>query len=201
MQEQILSRGVSDRRVLKAMREVPRHLFVSGGRKSEAYRDYPLPIGGGQTISQPYIVAYMTEKLSLQGEERVLEVGTGSGYQTAILSRLAAEVVTLEVVGSLSKRARDILGRLGYDNIRFYTGDGYHGRQEESPFDAIIVTAAAPEIPEPLVKQLKPGGVMVIPVGGSGDIQELLRLRKGESGVTVHHLIDVRFVPLTHRLR
>lgn len=201
MREQILSRGVSDRGVLQAMREVPRHLFVSGSRKSEAYRDYPLPIGRGQTISQPYIVAYMTEKLGLEGNERALEVGTGSGYQTAILSRLAAEVITLEVVSSLSKRAQDILGGLGYDNIRFYTGDGYYGRQEEAPFDAIIVTAAAPEVPEPLVKQLKPGGVMVIPIGKSSDIQELLRLRKGESGVTVGHLIDVRFVPLTHRLR
>lgn len=201
VREQIMSRGIIDRGVLQAMEKVPRHLFVPEGRRGGAYGDYPLPIGRGQTISQPYIVAYMTEQLSLGGDGRVLEVGTGSGYQTAVISLLAAEVYTLEVIQSLSDKAKGILDTLGYTNVHYRVGDGYHGWEEAAPYDGILVTAAAPEVPEPLVKQLADGGVLVIPVGESGDLQKLLRVTKTGGEVTRKTLLDVRFVPFTRKLR
>ena len=201
VREQLMSRGISDRMVLQAMKRVPRHLFVPRGQWDAAYGDYPLPIGRGQTISQPYIVAYMTEKLLLQGGERVLEVGTGSGYQTAVLASLAGEVFTIEVIKSLSARAKETLDSLGYTNIRYQTGDGFYGWSEEAPFRGILVTAAAPDIPKPLVQQLEIGGIMIVPIGKSREIQELVRIRRDPEDISVKTLIDVRFVPLTHRLR
>ena len=162
---QIQARGVRDPRVLQAMREVKRHLFVPGESAEDAYEDYPLPIGEGQTISQPYIVALMTELLELQPDDKVLEIGTGSGYQAAILSRLAREVRSIEIVPSLAETAGKRLDLLGYDNVHLRVGDGYKGWPDEAPFDAIIVTAAPPEIPQALVDQLAEGGRMVVPVG------------------------------------
>ncbi len=198
VQEQLISRGIADRGVIQAMKEIPRHLFVPSGQQGNAYGDYPLPIGRGQTISQPYIVAYMTEKLSLDVESRVLEIGTGSGYQTAVLSRIAAEIFTVEVVQSLSERAKGILDELGYTNIRYRVGDGYKGWPEEAPYKGIIVTAAADRIPEPLVEQLEIGGIMVIPVGKRAGFQELLKVRRDPDNISVTSLLDVRFVPMTH---
>ncbi len=175
--EEISRRGISDRRVLEAMLKVPRHLFVPEEYRDMAYVDTTLPIGEGQTISQPYIVALMTEALELDGSERVLEIGTGSGYQTAILAELADEVYTVERIPVLQERARKVLESLGYDNIHFKLGDGTCGWEEHAPYDAVIVTAGAPEIPKPLVEQLKVGGVMVIPVGDE-HLQRLLKVRK-----------------------
>jgi protein-L-isoaspartate(D-aspartate) O-methyltransferase len=191
---QIRARGVKDRRVLGAMERVPRHLFVPESMKALAYADEPLPIGEGQTISQPYIVAYMTEALELEGSERVLEVGTGSGYQTAVLAELVREVWTIEIVEGLALRARAALERLGYRNIRFRVGDGSQGWPEEAPFDAVIVTAAAGRIPERLKEQLEAGGRMVVPVGT--ELQELQLIRRDEEGLTEKRLLSVRFVPL-----
>ena len=191
---QIESRGVRDQRVLKAMREVPRHLFVPEDLQDQAYNDEPLPIGSGQTISQPYIVAYMTEQLQLQGKERVLEIGTGSGYQAAILAELVDTVYTIEIVPELSRQAQQVLKKAGYTNIQFMIGNGYYGWPENAPFDAIIVTAAPEEIPEPLLQQLKPGGRMIIPVGDF--YQELYLLRKEEAGLKKERKLPVRFVPL-----
>lgn len=192
---QIASRGIRDIRVLEAMREIPRHRFVPPSLANRAYEDVPLPIGEGQTISQPYIVAEMTEALSLEGTEQVLEIGTGSGYQTAILCRLAREVVTTERIESLSLSARKILRELGIANVRFRTGDGTLGAPGDSPFDAILVTAAAPDIPAPLFEQLAEGGIMVIPVGGRWE-QDLVRLRKEGGSPRREHLGGCRFVPL-----
>jgi protein-L-isoaspartate(D-aspartate) O-methyltransferase len=191
---QIRGRGVRDPRVLEAMEKVRRHLFVPEALRAGAYADEPLPIGEGQTISQPYIVAYMTEQLGLRGGEKVLEVGTGSGYQTAILAEIAGEVFTVELVEALSLRAREILGALGYANIRFRVGDGAKGWREEAPFDAIMVTAAAAAVPRTLEDQLGRSGVMVVPVGT--DFQELLLVRKGPRGPLRKRLLAVRFVPL-----
>jgi len=183
------------------MKKVPRHFFVPQGQQKNAYGDYPLPIGWGQTISQPYIVAYMTEKLAVDAESRVLEIGTGSGYQTAILSCLAAEVYSVEVVQSLSDRARGVLDELGFKNVRYRVGDGYKGWPEEAPYTGIIVTAAADRIPEQLVEQLEIGGVMVIPVGKKAGFQELLKVSRNPDDISVTSLLDVRFVPMTHHRR
>lgn len=193
--EQIVRRGVSDKLVLSAMRKVQRHDFVPAERKREAYEDRPLPIGEGQTISQPYIVALMTELLGLKGGEKVLEIGTGSGYQAAILAEIAKEVYTIEIVESLAKSAEERLKAIGYKNITVKWGDGYRGWTEYAPFDGVIVTAAPDHIPQPLVDQLKVGGRMVIPVGDY--FQELKLLTKTEDGVMVKNVIPVMFVPMT----
>lgn len=193
--EQIESRGIRDARLLRALREIPRHRFVPVSLRHRAYEDGPLPIGEGQTISQPYIVAEMTEALSLEGRERVLEIGTGSGYQTAILCRLAREVVTTERIDPLSRSARRILGDLGIENVRFRIGDGTLGSAEDAPFDAVLVTAGAPDIPPPLYEQLAVGGILVIPIGGRWE-QELVRIRKEEGGSRRESLGGCRFVPL-----
>ncbi|MGB9836226.1 MAG: protein-L-isoaspartate(D-aspartate) O-methyltransferase [Candidatus Saccharicenans sp.] len=191
---QIKGRGVRDKRVLEAMLKVPRHLFVPEQMKELAYGDEPLPIGEGQTISQPYIVAYMTEALKLTGREKVLEIGTGSGYQTAILAELAHEVYTVELIPELSRRAQKVLGELGYQNIHFLIGDGTLGWPEHAPYDAILVSAAPASIPRRLVEQLRENGRMIIPVGT--DYQELVLVRKLEEGWEEQRLIGVRFVPL-----
>ncbi|MBI4776343.1 MAG: protein-L-isoaspartate(D-aspartate) O-methyltransferase, partial [Deltaproteobacteria bacterium] len=191
---QIEGRGVSDPKVLQVMREVPRHLFVPEELRRSAYQDYPLPIGYNQTISQPYIVALMTEKLKLEGHEKVLEIGTGSGYQAAVLSGLCKHLFTIEIVKPLAERARDLLKGLGYGNVTVRYGDGYKGWPEEAPFDAIIVTAAPPEVPPKLVEQLKTGGRLVVPVGTL--IQELVLIEKKQDEVVEKSLLPVRFVPM-----
>lgn len=197
VETQIRQRGVRDPRVLEAMLKVPRHLFVPEAYRDQAYMDGPLPIGKGQTISQPYIVALMTELLELDGDEKVLEIGTGSGYQAAILAELAREVYTIEIIPELSKRAETILRGLGYKNIHFRIGDGYKGWPEEAPFDAIIVTAAPPEVPQALVDQLSDdGGRMVVPVG-TWD-QDLLLIIKEGGKITRKNIAPVRFVPMVH---
>jgi len=195
VEDQIVRRGVMDTLVLAAMRRVPRHLFVPANTRDSAYTDGALPIGEGQTISQPYIVARMTEVLQLKGDERVLEIGTGSGYQTAILAEIVEEVYTIEILEHLAKSGRETLDRTGYTNIIFMVGDGYRGWPEHAPFDAIIVTAAPDHIPQPLVDQLKVGGRLVIPVGEWH--QELVLLRKMEHGVVKKNVLPVRFVPMT----
>jgi protein-L-isoaspartate(D-aspartate) O-methyltransferase len=198
--QQIVARGVRDPAVLAAMRKVPRHEFVPEDLREAAYEDGPLPIGEGQTISQPYIVAYMTEKLELGGGERVLEVGTGSGYQAAVLGELASEVYTIEIVEKLARRAEKDLERLGYENIHVRHGDGYRGWPEKAPFDAIIVTAAPGRVPEPLVEQLAKGGRMILPVGDA--YQELILITRDDEGVVRRQrLIGVRFVPMTGEVR
>ncbi len=195
---QIAARGIRDERVLEAMRIVPRHLFVPAHMIGAAYRDSPLPIGQGQTISQPYIVAYMTEQLELDGDERVLEIGTGSGYQAAILSLLAEEVITVERFPQLAREAQERLTALGYDNVRVVVGDGSLGWPDEAPYDAIIVTAAAPEVPEPLKEQLTDGGRLVAPIGPRWT-QELVKIRRIGDDFQVTPLIGVAFVPLIGR--
>ena len=196
--KQIIARGISDPRVLSAMRTVPRHLFVSEAMMDQAYGDFPLPISAGQTISQPYIVALMTEALQLTGSERVLEVGTGSGYQAAVLAELVKQVYSIEIIEPLGQRARDLLNKLDYDNIETRIGDGYYGWEEHAPFDAIVVTAAASHVPPPLIEQLKPGGRMVIPVGGRFQVQYLLLVEKAMAGeIVTRQITAVRFVPLT----
>jgi protein-L-isoaspartate(D-aspartate) O-methyltransferase len=195
VREQIEDRGVRDARVLAAMRKVPRHLFVPPEERDQAYNDYPLAIGHGQTISQPYIVAYMTEALELKPRDRVLEIGTGSGYQAAILAELVAEVYSIEIIEALAKEAEARLRRLGYSNVQVRAGDGYRGWPEAAPFDAIIVTAAPDHIPQPLVDQLREGGRLVLPLGLWD--QELVRLRRSRSGILRESLLPVRFVPMT----
>jgi protein-L-isoaspartate(D-aspartate) O-methyltransferase len=195
VETQIKARGIKDERVLKAMLKVPRHLFVPSSLRDQAYGDFPLPIGEGQTISQPYIVALMTEALELKGKERVLEIGTGSGYQTAILAELATWVYTIEKYSTLQEKAKAILFELGYKNISFKIGDGTLGWLEAAPFDAIIVTAAAPQIPLPLIEQLAEGGRIVIPVGDEFSQVLVKGIKKGG---TLHtkSLEPVRFVKL-----
>lgn len=195
VREQIQARGVRDRRVLEAMRKIPRHLFVPPEMQPYAYEDTPLPIGQGQTISQPYIVAFMTEALELKPQDRVLEVGTGSGYQAAILAQLAREVYSIEIVEDLAKKALERLARFGASNAHVRCGDGYRGWPEAAPFDAIMVTAAPDHVPQPLVDQLREGGRLVIPVG-QGE-QNLIRIRRTPRGVERETLIPVRFVPMT----
>lgn len=177
---------------------VPRHEFVPDAQKPFAYRNHPLPIGGGQTISQPYIVALMTELADVDPDDRVLEIGTGSGYQAAVLAALANQVYTIEIIDSLGRRAAQTLERLGYDNVSVRIGDGYAGWPEHAPFDAILVTAAPEEIPRPLIDQLAVGGRMIVPVGGRDEVQTLRRLvKQDEDDVVVEDIIPVRFVPFT----
>jgi protein-L-isoaspartate(D-aspartate) O-methyltransferase len=195
--EQIEERGIRDRRILEVMEKVPRHEFVPEKYRAFAYDDSPLPIGEGQTISQPYIVALMTECLNLEGEEKVLEVGTGSGYQAAILSELAEEVYTIEILEPLAERAEELLKDLGYRNVKVRCGDGYLGWEEYAPFDGVIVTCAPDHIPQPLIDQLAEGGRMVIPVGEVHFPQVLKLLEKKEGKMTVRNVVPVRFVPMT----
>jgi protein-L-isoaspartate(D-aspartate) O-methyltransferase len=192
---QLWSRGIRDDRVLQAMARVPRHEFVSPEYRTQAYEDHPLPIAGGQTISQPFIVALMLEHLRLDSGETVLEIGTGSGYQTALLAELAAKVYSMERHAPLAVTAEDALRRLGYSNITIVTGDGTQGLPNQAPFDAIIVSAAASSVPPPLFKQLAEGGRMIIPVG-SEDAQELQLVRKVENQPQIARLEGCRFVPL-----
>lgn len=194
VESQIKQRGVKDEKVLNAMRKVPRHMFVSKNMKSYAYNDEPLPIGEGQTISQPYIVAYMTEVLQLKEDERILEIGTGSGYQAAILAEIAKEVYTIEIIQALSLKAQDVLIELGYKNIYFKIGDGTLGWKEQAPYDAIIVTAAPGKVPESLQQQLKISGKMIIPVGST--FQELILVIREKKKYKKKKLLPVRFVPL-----
>lgn len=195
--EQIAARGVRDPRVLRAMRDVPRHMFVPPADQNRAYEDTPLAIGNGQTISQPYIVALMTELVRPQPNERAFEVGTGSGYQAAVLSPLVSHVYTIEIVEPLARDAERRLKTLGYNNVTVRTGDGYAGWPELAPFDIIVVTAAPDHVPPPLVEQLKPGGRLVIPVGSVFDVQTLLLIEKDSSGQTrTRQVAPVRFVPL-----
>ena len=191
---------VKDEQVLSAMRTVPRHLFVNPSDISSAYGDHPLPIGYGQTISQPYIVALMTEMLEVSPQHHVLEVGTGSGYQAAVLSELVEQVYTVEIVEPLGNQAAGLMKRLGYENVHVKIADGYYGWEEKAPFDRIIVTCAASLVPPPLLRQLKPGGKMCIPVGGPYTVQYLTMVEKSLEGtITMKKTIPVRFVPLVHR--
>ena len=198
VREQIEGRGITNAQVLAALRKVPRHEFVPEQWIDAAYDDRPLPIGYGQTISQPYIVALMTELAQLTPQAKVLEVGTGSGYQTAILAEIVAEVYSIEILEPLAASVAERLKRLGYDKVHMKRGDGYLGWPEHAPFDAIIVTAGADHVPPPLVEQLKPGGRMVIPVDEMPGRQSLLLLEKGADGeITQRHVTPVVFVPLT----
>jgi protein-L-isoaspartate(D-aspartate) O-methyltransferase len=193
-----LKRSALDERVLAAMTSVPRHEFVPTDLIDKAYQNRPLPIGHGQTISQPYIVAIMTDLLELEAGQKVLEIGTGSGYQAAVLAALGTRVWSIEIIEALGKRARSLLTRLGYDGIELRVGDGYYGWAEQAPFDAIIVTAAASHIPPPLVRQLRVGGKMIIPVGSRFSTQELILItRINPEEVVTRQVLPVRFVPLT----
>lgn len=193
----LLSRGIGDKAVLKAMASIPREVFVPESLRHNAYADSPLPIGYGQTISQPYIVAYMTEALKLQAGEKVLEIGTGCGYQTAILAALGAEVYTVEIVPELSESAKRVHQKIGLLNIEYKVGNGWHGWPENGPYDAIIVTAAPESIPPKLISQLAINGRMVLPVGQRHAIQNLQFLKKRrDNSVSDHTLLNVRFVPL-----
>jgi protein-L-isoaspartate(D-aspartate) O-methyltransferase len=196
VKNQIQARGVSDQRVLEAMRKVERHKFVPGQHIASAYEDHPLPIGHGQTISQPYIVALMTELCELKGNEKVLEIGTGSGYQAAILSLLAAEVYSVEIVDSLAKSARQKLKEFGFRNVEIRTGDGYQGWPEKAPFDVIMLTASPPKIPQALIDQLADGGVLIAPEGDFS--QELIRITKVNGRINKKTITYVRFVPMVH---
>lgn len=196
---QLASRGITDPAVLRAMGEVRRHEFVPDSQKGSAYEDHPLPIGEGQTISQPYIVALMTQALDLSGGERVLEVGTGSGYQAAVLGELTGEVYTVEIIGALAERAAEDLDRLGYSNVHVKNADGYYGWEEHAPFDAVIVTAAASHVPPPLLEQLKDGGLLIIPLGSQRYYQTLTLIEKRGEETETTHLTSVRFVPMTGR--
>ncbi len=193
-----LDKEALDQRVIDAMATVPRHEFVPADQLSNAYENRPLPIGHGQTISQPYIVAIMTDLLRLQPTDRVLEIGTGSGYQAAILGQLISSVHTIEIIEPLARDAKEKFSRLGYGNIESRIGDGYYGWEEQAPFDAIVVTAAASHVPPPLIRQLRPGGRMIIPVGSRFLTQQLVLISKSEDGqVTTRQILPVRFVPLT----
>ena len=193
---QIEARGVTDPAVLKAMKKVPRHLFVPIKNRKHAYGDYPLPIGQGQTISQPYIVAFMTAALNPEPQSRVLEIGTGSGYQAAILAELGCEVYSIEIIGPLAERAGETLRRLGYGNVHIKIGDGHKGWPEEAPFDAIIVTCAPEKIPPALMRQLKEGGHLIIPVGKTGGVQQMVLARKKGDHLVSRSVLPVRFVPM-----
>jgi protein-L-isoaspartate(D-aspartate) O-methyltransferase len=199
---QIAAREVKDPNVLKAMRIVPRHAFVPRSGQRQAYYDYPLPIAKGQTISQPYIVAFMTEALRLDPNDRVLEIGTGSGYQAAVCAEIAREVYTIEIVPELAKSAKALLKKLGYPNVFVRAGDGFFGWKEKAPFDAIIGTAAAGKIPPPLLEQLKPGGRMILPVEGRFGFQHLVLITKDKHGtISSKNVMPVRFVPMTGQVQ
>jgi protein-L-isoaspartate(D-aspartate) O-methyltransferase len=189
-------RGITDNSVLRAMDEVPREMFIDEDTRPQAYQDHALPIACGQTISQPYVVAYMTELLELASHHRVLEIGTGSGYQAAVLSRIAAHVVSIERYRTLAEKARKTFDRIGYTNIDVILGDGFEGAPNLAPFDRIIVTAAAEAIPDPLVEQLADDGIMVLPLGPRNGPQHIVRLRSTPDGIAREDLIAVRFVPL-----
>ncbi len=198
VREQIAARGMSDPGVLASMSAVRRHLFIDPSKTDVAYSDRPIPIGHGQTISQPFIVALMTELLSLDSTDVVFELGTGSGYQAAILSQLVSKVFTMEIIEPLGKTAAKRINKLEYKNVMVQVGDGYYGLPKEAPFDAIIVTAAASHIPPPLINQLKPGGKMAIPIGNVFLVQNLMLVEKDSMGnVTTENILPVRFVPLT----
>jgi protein-L-isoaspartate(D-aspartate) O-methyltransferase len=198
VEEQIVARGIQDSRVIAAMKKVPRHFFVEEALQSQAYSDHPLPIGEKQTISQPYMVALMTETMELKGRERILEIGAGSGYQTAVLAELAQEVYSIERIRPLAIRARKLLYDLGYFNVEIKIFDGTYGWMEKSPFDAILVTAGAPDIPQPLYDQLAMGGRLVIPVGDIS-VQDLFRITKTDRGMKKENLGGCRFVKLIGR--
>jgi protein-L-isoaspartate(D-aspartate) O-methyltransferase len=198
IQEQLVSRGINDPRVLRAMAKVPRHLFLESELWGHAYEDHPLPIGANQTISQPYMVALMAEALQLKGAERVLEVGTGSGYAAAVLSELCAEVFTVEAVEELALKARTLLSSLGYRNVSVLVGDGTLGWEEHAPYDAVIISAAAPCIPRPLLEQLKPPGYLVFPMGEK-ELQTLVRIRKDQAGIREEYFGECQFVKLRGR--
>ncbi len=197
VERDLKGRDIKDPKVLEVMGRVPRHLFVEPSLKSQAYADHPLPIGEGQTISQPYIVALMTQILQIQPGERVLEIGTGSGYQAALLAELTDQVYTMEIRETLTKQAAERLKELGYDKVRVKYGDGYFGWEEAAPFDAIIVTCAANHIPPPLIKQLKEGGRLIIPLGSTTYFQTLTLLTKKMGKPDIQHLLGVAFVPMT----
>lgn len=197
VKDQIEARGIKDEAVLRAMRTVSRHLFVPGTFSKQAYEDHPLPIGGGQTISQPYIVAYMTEMLKVSKDHRVLEIGTGSGYQAAVLAVLADRVYSIEIVRNLGEEARERLQRLGYGNVEVRIGNGYLGWPEAAPFDRIMLTAAPDEIPRELIEQLKPNGRLIAPVGPVHGLQELIVVDKDATGkIRRRAVLPVRFVPM-----
>lgn len=197
VEQQIASRGIRHKGTLDAMKTVPRHLFVPRNQIGNAYRDSPLPIGYGQTISQPYIVAYMTEIINPKPDHIVLEIGTGSGYQAAILAGIVKEVYTIEIIPQLAESSEKLFDELGYENISVKTADGYYGWEEAGPFDAIVVTAAAEHIPPPLTAQLKDGGLMIIPVGTPFFVQQLMLVEKKDGKITTRNLMPVRFVPFT----
>ena len=197
VERDLKGRDIKDSRVLEIMGRVPRHLFVEPSLRSKAYADHPLPIGEGQTISQPYIVALMTQILKIQPGERVLEIGAGSGYQAAVLAELTDQVYTVEIIEALTQQAALRLKQLGYDKVKVKYGDGYFGWEEAAPFDAIIVTCAANHIPPPLIKQLKEGGRLVIPLGSTTYFQTLTLLTKKMGKIDVQHLLGVAFVPMT----
>lgn len=197
VRDQLEARGIADEQVLETMRRIPRHEFVPENVRRLAYTDGPLPIGYGQTISQPYIVALMTETLRLKPSDRVLEIGTGSGYQAAVLSPLAKEVYSIEIIEPLAKHAAGTLDRLGFENVQVRAGDGFKGWREEAPFDAIIVTCAPEDVPPALEDQLREGGRMIIPVGPAGAVQELVLLEKRDGDLKRKDLLPVRFVPMT----
>ena len=201
IERDLMTRGIRDARVLEAMGYIERELFVPEKLRSLAYEDRPLSIGEGQTISQPYMVAFMTQLLSLKGTERVLEIGTGSGYQTAVLGKIAAEVYSIEIIPKLSDRAKILLVQLGFDNVHLKVGDGFFGWEEQGPFDAILVTAAAPKIPEPLWRQLREGGRLIMPLGAERQAQTLVRVTKSDGKQVVEELTGVVFVPLTGAIR
>jgi protein-L-isoaspartate(D-aspartate) O-methyltransferase len=198
VQEQLVNRGINDPRVLRVMAEVPRHLFLERELWDRAYEDRPLPIGADQTISQPYMVALMAQALELGGAEKVLEVGTGSGYAAAVLSQLCAEIFTVEAVEELALKARTLLSRLGYRNVSVLVGDGTLGWEERAPFDAVVISAAAPCIPRPLLEQLKPPGHLVFPMGEK-ELQSLVRIRKDKTGIREEYLGECHFVKLRGR--
>lgn len=199
VERHLIPQGIKDKATLKAMRHVERHRMVPKDMQIYAYEDRPLPIGNGQTISQPFIVAFMTQAINPKPDMKVLEIGTGSGYQAAVLAEIVEEVYTIETVDELAERARETLTKMGYGNIHYKIGDGYHGWEEHAPFDAIIVTAAPEKIPPRLVEQLKEGGKMVIPVGPSAN-QHLQLIEKKKNGkITIKDLLPVRFVPFTRR--
>ncbi len=195
--QQLRSRGISAVPVLNAMAKVPRHAFVPAHMQPQAYRDHPLPIGEGQTISQPYIVALMTESLALQGQEHVLEVGTGSGYQAAVLAEIVKQVTTIEIKEILHRRASNLLDRLGYTSITALFDDGYFGHAPAAPFDCIMITAAVDHIPPPLLRQLKPGGRLILPLGNPFSYQNLVLVHKKMNDVFVKQITGVLFVPMT----
>jgi protein-L-isoaspartate(D-aspartate) O-methyltransferase len=197
VERDLKGRDIRDPKILEIMGKVPRHLFVEPSLKSKAYADHPLPIGEGQTISQPYIVALMTQILKIQPGERVLEIGTGSGYQAAVLAELTDQVYTIEIIEALTQQAAQRLGQLGYEKVKVKYGDGYFGWEEAAPFDAIIVTCAANHIPPPLIKQLKEGGRLIIPLGSTTYFQNLTLLTKKMGKTDVQHLLGVAFVPMT----